>query len=167
VARNSQLISILLGVVAIGLVAWATGLILRGPSTLAGGTDEPDPAATANMLAVGGDESGTIDIGAPEWENYPPSPDTRSFVAGGGTDRVTFEGTENRGMIVTQVVYQGDNYFPDREDCRVELTPPPGEGDVDDHLVEVTCREITNVTGDATISITGAFAVEYPTRPSR
>jgi len=109
-------------------------------------TVEPITGVGGN-LSVTGDREGTLTVTR-------ESNDGKYSLVGDGA-RVVFEGS--RPPVVTQVSWDGLEFFPEPDACRV--TP----GELDDEIgvgyAEVHCEDLVDIRGGETVSMAGTLGV--------
>ncbi|HEY6569744.1 MAG TPA: hypothetical protein VIZ22_05610 [Candidatus Limnocylindrales bacterium] len=144
-------------VVTLGLAA----LIVPGPAASsqdgAGGSPVPSGAAVApspsdaprglgGSLAVSGDREATFDLRSESLEG--------NYALVGNDGRVVFEGEPAE---VTQVSFDGLEFFPEPEDCTV--TPLDVDTAVGIGFAELTCTDLPDIRENGVISLAGTVGL--------
>jgi hypothetical protein len=97
-------------------------------------------------LVVTGDREGTLVVTRESQE--------LTYALVGGDGRITFEGAP---VVVTQVSYDGWDFFPDEGDCTV--TPGNLDNAVGIGFAELVCTDIADVRDNGIVSISGTIGL--------
>ncbi len=154
----------LIGIGFVGVVAATIGLAAlivpdRAVSPGPGSGGSPGPSGQAahetpggGILALGGsltvtgDRQGTLVLTRESQES--------SYALVGADGRIAFEGAP---VVVTQVSYDGLEFFPDADECTV--TPGAFDGEIGIGRASLSCTDIADIRDHGVISIEGTIGL--------